>query len=262
MVSDDQVPPFPDRAGSSDRRAQALVAGEVADPELIGVAAELQRICRAAVTGLPVDGAVIHLAPGHETVGVVASSDDRWRRAGEKAFTLGEAPCLDAARTMRPVLVADLTQDRHRWPAYCSSLSGHEVAAVFSLPVRVGAVSFGVLDLYAGRRGGLAPADLALALALARSATAVLLAGTGPADRSDASSDRVAGLVSGLDASGDRAEVHQAQGMVMVLLGVGLAEAMVLLRARAFALDQPLAELARDVVSGVVDPRGWGDDSW
>jgi AmiR/NasT family two-component response regulator len=67
-------------------------------------------------------------------------------------------------------------------------------------------------------------------------------------------------LLSDLDGTLNRAEVHQAQGMVMVLLDVGLTEALLLLRARAFASGRPLAELARDVVSGVVDPRSWGDD--
>jgi hypothetical protein len=38
--------------------------------------------------------------------------------------------------------------------------------------------------------------------------------------------------------------------MVMVDLGVSLTEAMALLRAHAFTLGQPLAEVAREVVAG------------
>ena len=45
-------------------------------------------------------------------------------------------------------------------------------------------------------------------------------------------------------------EVYQAQGMVMVDLGVGLAEALVRLRAHAFLEGRPLADVARDVVAG------------
>ena len=51
----------------------------------------------------------------------------------------------------------------------------------------------------------------------------------------------------------DRAEVHQATGVVSVQAGVSLAEALVLLRARAFAEERPIGELARDVLDGVVD---------
>ena len=50
----------------------------------------------------------------------------------------------------------------------------------------------------------------------------------------------------------DRAEVHQAAGMVSVHAGVGLAEALVLLRARAFAEDRPVLDLARHVIARVV----------
>ena len=261
MVSDDPVHPPEGGLLPSGRRAQALVAAARTDAGLTGVAADLQRVCRAAVTGLPVDGAVIHVVPGPEAAGVAAASDARWRQVGETAFTLGEAPCLDAARTLRPVLVADLARDLRRWPAYAGALAGHRVAAVFSLPLQVGAFTFGVLDLYAATPGGLAPPDLALALALARVAVASVMAGAESDGQSvGASPDLVSELASGLDAALGRAEVYQAQGMVMVLLDVSLGEAMVLIRARAFTLDRPLADLARDVVSGVVDPRRWGDD--
>jgi hypothetical protein len=47
-----------------------------------------------------------------------------------------------------------------------------------------------------------------------------------------------------------RTEVYQAQGMVMVDLGVSLAEALARLRARAFAENIPLNDLAADVVAG------------
>ena len=47
-----------------------------------------------------------------------------------------------------------------------------------------------------------------------------------------------------------RLEVYQAQGMVMVDLGVSLTEAMALLRAHAFTLGRPLGDVARDVVAG------------
>lgn len=249
---------------SSRQRAQELYSSMPADAGTSGVAADLQRLCRAAVMGLPVAGAVVHIVPGRDTAGVAAASGPRWRVLGELVDSLGEAPCLDAARTLRPVLVADLAAARHRWPAYALALGGHGVAAVFSLPMQVGAVRFGVLDLYVGVPGALRPDDLALALALARVGTAILLTGVraegSGLDPDDPQTDRVMELLTDLDGTLNRAQVHQAQGMVMVLLDVGLTEALLLLRARAFTSGRPLAGLARDVVSGVVDPRSWGDD--
>jgi AmiR/NasT family two-component response regulator len=57
----------------------------------------------------------------------------------------------------------------------------------------------------------------------------------------------------------DRAEVHQATGVVSVQAGVGLAEALVLLRARAFADHRPIGDLACDVLAGTADFRNVGD---
>jgi hypothetical protein len=45
-------------------------------------------------------------------------------------------------------------------------------------------------------------------------------------------------------------EVYQAQGMVMVDLGVGLDEALVRLRGLAFVEGRPVAAVARDIVAG------------
>jgi hypothetical protein len=43
--------------------------------------------------------------------------------------------------------------------------------------------------------------------------------------------------------------VHQAAGMVAAQLEVGVGVALLRLRAHAFAIDRPLAEVARDVVA-------------
>jgi hypothetical protein len=49
--------------------------------------------------------------------------------------------------------------------------------------------------------------------------------------------------------SSDRAEVHQATGMILAQLGVPAQDAFVRLRAHAFATCRPLGEVARDVVT-------------
>jgi AmiR/NasT family two-component response regulator len=47
-----------------------------------------------------------------------------------------------------------------------------------------------------------------------------------------------------------RAEVHQATGFVSIQASVGLTEALLLLRAHAFASGRPLLHVARDVLAG------------
>ena len=48
----------------------------------------------------------------------------------------------------------------------------------------------------------------------------------------------------------DRAELHQAAGMVSVQLGVDVREALVRLRAYAYASGRSLIQVAADVVAG------------
>jgi hypothetical protein len=60
--------------------------------------------------------------------------------------------------------------------------------------------------------------------------------------------------------------IYQAQGMVMVELGVGLAEALARMRAYAYAMDQLLSTLATDIVAGRTaiprDGPGGGTAGW
>ena len=96
------------------------------------------------------------------------------------------------------------------------------------------------------------PTTCAMAAAFARAATEVILdGGTITADGE---------LDSGLrDSLRNRAPIHQAQGMVMVDLGVTLAEALTRMRARAFARNITLLELAYEVIAGTLTAETWSD---
>jgi hypothetical protein len=234
----------------ADLHAIAMVGRAEPDDGLSGVGAALQRVCRGAVDGLPVSGAIVHLVDGGGSLAVAAASDPRAREVGELPFTMGVAPCLEAFAARRPVLVPDLAEDG-RWPGFAAAARERAVAAIFALPLQAGATGLGVLDLYADQPGGLDEDDLGASLALARLTAGIVIVGadgTAPAD-----------LVDDLAVVVDRRpEIYQAQGMVMVALGVELAEALLVMRAHAFSLDVPLIELARDVISGTSVPEDWG----
>ena len=87
-------------------------------------------------------------------------------------------------------------------------------------------------------------AELAEALAFADAATTLLLhLPTGAGQKT-----MHPGLVALVE---DRAEVHQATGMISVQAVLGLAEALLLLRAHAYAADRPILDVARDVIAGL-----------
>ena len=235
--------------GANDRlaRVHALVAAEPGKPDdPAGIVGGLRRLCRAAVTSVPASGADVSVITEAGARGVGAASDHASRRIDELQFTLGEGPCIDAFSTRRPVLEPNLGGGGAlRWPVYSPAAQREGVRAVFAFPLQIGAARLGVLDLYREEVGSLTREALAQALSFADVALTLLL---------DAQEQAAPGAAAdGLDAALEyRFELHQAQGMVMVQLGISLAEALAVLRAYAYSHDRHLTEVARDVVARTV----------
>jgi hypothetical protein len=145
-------------------------------------------------------------------------------------------------------LVADLrAKSESRWPGYTSAARSADLAAVFAFPLHIGAVGFGVLELYADQPGTLDRDKTAAAATYAQIGTETLLDG----EATTADGKLTPSLATALDY---RSEIAQAQGMVMVDLNVSLSEALVRLRAHAFTFDEQLIEVARNVIDGYVLP--------
>ena len=208
-----------------------------------GLAGVRDRVCRAAADELRLLGAVATLMSSTETPAVSAASNATTRRLEEHQFGLGEGPTRDAHAMHRPVVETDLeAAGWRRWPAFASVASAAGAGAVCALPLQVGAVSFGVLTLYFPVTRGISVQDLRTGLDFAEFASEVLVNSSG-ADGERLDLD----LPAVLDTEG---HIYQAQGMVMVDLGVGLAEALARMRAYAYATDQPLSRVAADIVAG------------
>jgi hypothetical protein len=210
------------------------------------------RLCQECVSALPVTGVGLALmtAQGPSSV-IVAATDEAARRLEELQFSFGEGPCVDASRSGRPVLRPDLLAGAtNHWPGFAAAALTVGVRAIFAFPLQVGAIRIGVLDLYRNTPGRLTDAQLADALAFADVATLVLLHLQG-----GSVGDQVHPWLGG--PLGGGAKVHQATGMISVQLGVSLADALLRLRAHAYADGRPVSDVAADVV----DRRMRFDDS-
>ena len=245
----------PPALGPEERRrlVVSLMRDAPADADVSGLAAALQRLCRAVTDALALRGAAIHLMARHAETGVAASSDLESRGVAELQFTSNEGPAVVAFRTRRPVIVPDLQRAGGRWPGFSSLALGRGVTGVYAFPLQEGAVSFGVLDLYADGRGPLDGPTTALAITFARAATDLLLDG----DTFTAAGELDAGLAASL---ADRSRIHQAQGMVMVDLHVTLAEALSRMRALAFSSGTSLLDVADRVIAGTLTADMWEAD--
>jgi hypothetical protein len=222
-----------------------------------GTTGDLHRVCLVATTGLSLVGAAVRLAASSEdgvdrVDGVAASSDALARVLADLQFDGNEGPGIEALRLRRPVLVPDVAAAASRWPGFALLASGQGLGAVFSFPLHEGAVCFGVLELYDVQPRRLTAEEMARATALVRIATQRLL--------EPHAMGRLGHLEDGVSESLERAVVYQAQGMVMVDLGVTLEEAMVRMRGRAFSENLSLDELARRIVNGGERADSWHDD--
>jgi hypothetical protein len=214
----------------------------------LAIVGRMQRLCRAAARAVPATGVGISLISDSGPQVTVAASGALTEQIEELQFALGEGPCLEAHATRRPVITSDLlAAGGTRWPAYARAVHEHGVRAVFAFPLQVGAARMGAMDVYRDEVGGLSDEALALALTFAEVATVALL----DSQQNPGEPDMIV-----RDAVDNRYEVYQAQGMVMVQLGVTLAEAMARIRAHAYAQDRRLNDVAVDIVGGrlVIEP--------
>ena len=233
-----------------DRYARARTLVDRAAPAEVrpGIAGVLDRVCTAATGDVRLSGATVHLMTDAGHQGVAAGSGREAREWGEVAFTAGEGPCLDAWRNRRPVLVPDLAAQRGRWPGYAASLLDHGVGCVLAFPVSIGAMGLGVLEGYGAARRGVDTEATGMMTAFARVAAEALIDGP---ERDGSGARELSATLE------PRVEIHQAQGMVMVVLEVTLVEALLRMRAHAFAIDVPLLVLAQEILARRSDPRDW-----
>jgi GAF domain-containing protein/ANTAR domain-containing protein len=202
------------------------------------------QLCAACLSALPVSGVGAALMTVDGPSGVVlAATGERARQLEELQFALGEGPCVEASGGGRPVLEPDLvTAGSPRWPRFGAAVLEAGVRAVFAFPLRVGGIRVGVLDLHRDTPGPLSTPDLVEALAFADAATVVVLH-LQDHDGDDGAGSPLTGPIDG------RAEVHQATGMITIQLGISLAEALLRIRAHAYASGRTVSAVAADVVS-------------
>jgi hypothetical protein len=214
-----------------------------------------RRICEACIARLPVSRAAVTMMAGPDRQEPIFSSDAIAAHLDELQFRLGEGPCVEAFTERRPVLIPDLMElTDTRWPIFAAAARRTPVRAAFVLPLQVGAIGVGVLDLYRDEPGMLDHDELAGAL---RAADAVLWALLGIRAGDPAPRPAGAGRTdNGADPHGwlagsplDHTSVYQATGMIMVQLDVPAETALSRLRAHAFVHDRSIDDIARDVVA-------------
>lgn len=207
-----------------------------------GTALSPAELCMACKLALNVEGVSITLIVDDDVPGATFASDPVITPLEELQFTLGVGPGLDAHRLGVPVVVPEMVDaETDPWQSFAILASNSGFGSVSALPLRLGAVRLGVLMLYTHQAGALDDYRFADALVSAAVVTQLLLV-----FQSDQAPG--AGFPSLTQGSVDYNEVHQAAGMVSVQLDIAVGEALVRLRARAFADGASVHDIAVEVI--------------
>lgn len=217
-----------------------VVINEIAraDQEPVGV----RHVCLACRIGLNAAGVAVYLVGTAQPLEVAGPAGEEM---AELQATVGEGPVSEAVRQNQPVFAPDLADgwSASRWPVFAPAAVEAGVAAVFVIPLTLGAIALGALEICRDVDGPLSPDELADALLFADTATTLLLgraaapAALNGADLWSTEPERRWGVV------------HQATGMVSVQLDTDLGEAFLRLRAHAYLTGLRLSEVAADVVA-------------
>jgi hypothetical protein len=212
-----------------------------------GVAAA-DRLCEACVVLLDMDAVAISLIFDGVATGTLGSSDGPARMYDELQFTFGEGPCLDCVTQRAPVFVVDLADpdDRH-WPAFGPALLAHHIGCVYAIPVVVAGEYVGALDLFRRKPGHLDGEYLSGAFIAAELAALPVL-DLLDADLQAAAAEPNSNAWAEFNAL-CRSEVSQATGMLVAQLEVEPTEALIRLRAHAYATGRTATDVARDILA-------------
>ena len=200
------------------------------------------RLCAACVEVLGVTGAGITIMGGDQAGPICVSGPDV-AALEDVQFAVGQGPCRDAFRTGVSVHAPSLdTEASSRWPTFVALARESGIGAVFAYPLSTAGAKVGVLTLYQQYEVALSAAQRFDSVALGEVLAEAVLS---------LQDDAAPGtLAPGLDdAVQYRAEIYQASGMTAVQLGVPPEEALLRIRAHAFANDQTVAEAAALIVA-------------
>jgi transcriptional regulator with GAF, ATPase, and Fis domain len=206
----------------------------------------LDTLARRIVDLLDVTACGLVLADHHDTLNLVAASNEQARLLELFQLQNAEGPCLECYRAGEPVICADLTGAEHRWPLFAPRAHDAGFAAVHALPMRLGDTVLGAINLFNAEPGPLEPDAVALGQAMADVATIGIVH-----ERTIRHYEIVTEQLQ--TALNSRILIEQAKGVLAERLHISVNDAFHALRAHARASNRKLRDVAAAVVEGTVE---------
>jgi GAF domain-containing protein len=176
---------------------------------------------------------------------VMASSSEAMRVLELFEVQAREGPCFDAFRTGGQVAGPDLSDPAGPWPRFSTQALAAGFRSVQALPMRLRGTVIGALNLFHVELGPMRPADVDVAQAFADVATIAILQHRAAVEGQLVNAHLNAALNS-------RIVIEQAKGVLSERTGRTMEEAFAVLRNHARNHNLLLADVANDVITGVI----------
>lgn len=202
--------------------------------------------CRSV---LGVDQAGLMLIDSRGDLQVVAATSETTHVLEVLQIQNEQGPCLDAARSGRPVISGALhgADAVRRWPRLAEAATQAGFTAITALPMRLRQTVLGALNLFFVEQRPPQMSDIAVAQAFADIGTIAIL--------QDRATHDAKHLIDQLQRALDtRIVLEQAKGRVAEHSQMDMDAAFTSIRAYARDRNLRLSDIARDLVDGVLDP--------
>jgi len=110
----------------------------------------LENVVQACVDVFGVSGSGLMLADEHSVLRYAVATDGPWRELERVQLDIGEGPCIEAFVRDELVVTEDLATDE-RWPGVARHVGPLGVHGMLGVPVHLGGVPVGSLDVYVDR---------------------------------------------------------------------------------------------------------------
>lgn len=185
----------------------------------------------------------IVLADHHGQLQFMAASQEDARLLELFQLQNDEGPCLDAFRTLTPIVNTDLTHADNRWPRFAPHAAGAGFQTVHAFPLRLRAQAIGALNIFGTNQDAvLGNDDIAVVQSLADMASIALLQER-TIRRSEVLTEQLQGALN------TRIVIEQAKGVLAQARSVSVDEAFDILRTFARSHNLRLSHLARTLVT-------------
>ncbi len=191
----------------------------------------------------PCDGAGLMRLEG-DLVSPGAYSADLAKKADYVQLNAGQGPCVHALREGVSVLVDDLASSE-RFGVEPKMVSSSGVKSSFSIPLKAGPHTIGVLNLYSLSTQAFSEEDRSIALLLSHSAAAALVNVEAYQDAKQLTDQLQQALES-------RAVIDQAKGILVATEGITPEAAFDRLRKTSQMANIPVREIAAELVKRYV----------